>query len=113
VYKTRLRLANWLWIDFSLLALLLLTISLGSANAQGARQSYQYDSLGRLVGAQDSLGIQANTQYDASSNQEVYSVTSGTPPAPPNLTGIVPSMLTNYIITNGTMVFAAPAENRR
>ena len=56
-----------------------------SADAQttGAYQTYQYDSLGRLVGAWDSAGINSQAIYDPVNNRTATQVVIGSPPTAP------------------------------
>ena len=61
-----------------------LHVSAATAQAAAAYQTYQYDSLGRLVGAWDSAGLDAQFAYDPAGNRTQTGVVSGpAPPAPP------------------------------
>ena len=55
-----------------------------AAQTSGAYQIYQYDSLGRLTGAWDSLGRNATSTYDNADNRLHTQVTSAIPPTAPN-----------------------------
>jgi YD repeat-containing protein len=70
------------YLVFAIGVVALLTIQPDYSIAAGVTQTYQYDSLGRLVGTWDTLNIHSQTTYDAASNRSTVAVTNEPLPPP-------------------------------
>lgn len=86
-------------------ALIGLALASPAAQAQGAYQGYQYDTLGNLVGAVDSAGRNAQLRYDPADNRTSVEVTTGPiPPAPPAPPAPPQAAAFELILSPGTIV---------